>query len=163
MGRLIPRITAYNWMLVVLLATGPMASGYAMSCLSGAIGQHGFYVSMGYTDDVSAPGYRRTSQFLSAASGSFIGGASLGAVVIAGAADALGRKNSLQPASLIYLLGGGPPDWRYQPCHVSCSPSALGRRYGCSSGARTNVSSRTRHSRVSRLHGGNDGLHVCRW
>ncbi|OQU94842.1 hypothetical protein CLAIMM_01134 [Cladophialophora immunda] len=106
MGRLLPGITAYNWALVMLLATGPMACGYAMSCLSGAIGQHGFYVSMGYTDDPSDPGYPRTSHFLSAASGTFIGGASVGAVIAAWAADELGRKLTLQLTTLVYMLGG---------------------------------------------------------
>lgn len=106
MARLIPRITAYNWGIVMLLATGPMACGYAMSCLSGAIGQHSFYVAMGYTDDTSHPDYKSTSHFLSAASGIFIGGASIGVVATAWAADALGRRLSIQLTTPIYLFGG---------------------------------------------------------
>jgi sugar porter (SP) family MFS transporter len=61
---------------------------------------------MGYTDDPDDPGYRRTSHFLSAAAGIFIGGASVGAILAGWIGDALGRKLALQLSSLIYILGG---------------------------------------------------------
>jgi hypothetical protein len=49
----------YNWLLVLLLVLGPMACGYAMSCLIGVVGQHRFYVSKVYIDDITDPGYAR--------------------------------------------------------------------------------------------------------
>ncbi|EXJ86934.1 hypothetical protein A1O3_03888 [Capronia epimyces CBS 606.96] len=106
MGKILPSISLYNWAIVMLMALGTTSVSYALSSISGALGQASFYVSMDLVGDATAPGYAQTSNYIAACTGCLLAGGFAGVLFNAWAADILGRRLACQVGAVVLTLGG---------------------------------------------------------
>lgn len=100
------KFTVYNWAVVMLMALGQTSVSYSLSAISGALGQPNFYVYMNLTADPSDPRYSRTSNYVSATTGTLLSGGCLGVCLTGWLADRLGRKLTLQIGAITLIIGG---------------------------------------------------------
>jgi sugar porter (SP) family MFS transporter len=106
MGKLIPKINAYNWAIVVFVALGTTSVAYGLACISGALGQASFYKDMNLAGVATDPDYSHTTNFISATNGCLLAGAFLGVCINSWSADRFGRKRSLQAGAVVFVVGG---------------------------------------------------------
>ncbi|KAI9368979.1 general substrate transporter [Aspergillus egyptiacus] len=100
------RVNTYNLWVVILVAVGTISTAYGLAVIGSTVGQPSFYTFFSLEEDTSKPGYQHTTNMIGALNGINSAGAVIGCITQAWAADAFGRKTTIQIGSAVLILGG---------------------------------------------------------
>jgi MFS family permease len=97
------KATRYNIFVVLFLALGSFTYGYDNAALTNVLGQQAFFEYFSLA--TSGPGESHTNAIEGTLNGLFSAGGFTGALAMSWMADRLGRKLSIQIASVICVIG----------------------------------------------------------